>query len=232
MFNTQDVASALRSHVITEFPQETRSLSGFCALSQSVLIAAHSFASCIWRIDLDLTSFPKVAAKAQMWYSYPTMDAEFVLPDFQPGTNGLKYSARTGYVYYTSTQQRLLCRVCVDSESPEAIGNAEVIAEGWQWDDLILDDREGKSPAAFVTTHRDDSIVRVASDPDNALTSSDRAVIVLQASDKNFDLIGSTSGIWEDGSVGKSAWFLTDGGIKNPPEDGLVKTCQGHSCSI
>jgi len=40
-------------------------------------------------------------------------DSEVAAPP-QPGVNGVRYSAKTGYLYYTSTAQKVFMRVPVD----------------------------------------------------------------------------------------------------------------------
>ena len=217
----------IRSIILTEFPAQARALNGFCALSNNTLIAADSFANCIWRVDLTFdttTGAPKVAMPTK-WYSHPSMNAKLHLPDFQPGTNGLKYSKKMQCVYYTSTQQRLFCRVGVDLDTLEAKGEAEVIAEGWQWDDLILDDRDDAEvrPMAYVTTHRDNTIVRVPLDLANLEATKKETSVVVQGGEEMQDCLGPTSGVWETGQEGKRALFCVDGGVKHPLKDGMVR---------
>ncbi|KIX92632.1 uncharacterized protein Z520_11661 [Fonsecaea multimorphosa CBS 102226] len=222
MLDNADSAVRLRTRTIMEFPPSARVLNGLCALSESVLLAADSFASCIWRIDLDLSVLPHPTAKAEVWYSHCTMAGKLNLSDIQPGTNGLKYSAKTKYVYYTSTQQKLVCRVQVDACTFNPVGEAEVLAKGWQWDDLILDDRDDKQAVAYVTTHRDNAIVKVNLElEDDKVTDHDMKAVVQGPACS--DCIGPTAGIWLDGRVGQSALFLTDGGIKRPPPDGILR---------
>ena len=222
ILDNSDSAISFGTKKIMDFPSDTRHLNGLCALTESVLIAADSFASCIWRIDLDTSSSSNPTAKAKVWYSHHTMAGKLNFSDIQPGTNGLKYSAKTGYAYYTSTQQRLFCRVKVDPCTLDAVGEAEVLAEGWQWDDLILDDRDVNPPTAYLTTHRDNAIVKIRMELGDAPVQKQDAEIVVLGP-KCPDCIGPTSGVWLDGCVGQSALFLTDGGIKNPPRCGTLR---------
>jgi len=47
----------------------------------------------------------------------------------QPGVNGIRYAARSGYLYYTSTSQQLMMRVPVNQETLEPAGLPGV--RGW-----------------------------------------------------------------------------------------------------
>ena len=221
--DTANAGTGGKPYPILTFPSDARGLNGFCALSESVLLAADSFASCIWRIDLDLSSFPPKTANAQIWHRHTTMAATLVLPDFQPGINGLKYSGKTNCVYYSSTQQKLFCRVHVNPKTFESDGEAEVIATGMQADDFIIDDNFSSGPVAYVTTHRENSILRVPLDRENKAQTTDEITSVVQGSDQDELVLGPTAGVWGISTEGKSAYFTTDGGLKNPLSDGLVR---------
>ena len=105
--------------------------------------------------------FPPRTATAKKWLSHNTMYGILNLPDFQPGVNCLKYSARTSHAYYTSTQKRVFCRVSVDRKALEPTGEPEILAEGMHGDDLIIDDSSANRPVAYVTTRRDKSILEI-----------------------------------------------------------------------
>jgi hypothetical protein len=72
------------------------------------MLLADCFAGLIWRVDL---SDQAHKATADVWVSHDTMwhdaDSE-VPPPLQPGVNGVRYGAKTGYVYYTSTAQKVV----------------------------------------------------------------------------------------------------------------------------
>lgn len=104
------------------FPKETKALNGLCSLSESRLIAADSFGSCIWAIDLDTSSFPPKTAATKEWLAHDTMYGVVKLSDFQPGINGLKYHARTSHAYCTNTQKRVFCRESVDRKTIALVG--------------------------------------------------------------------------------------------------------------
>ena len=202
------------------FPKEAKGLNGLCALSASRLIAADSFGSCIWAVDLDITSFPPAASNAKKWLAHDTMYGVLKLPDFQPGVNGLKYHARTSHAYYTSTQKRLFCRVSVDRETLEPASEPEVVAEGMPGDDLIIDDSSIDGPVAYVTTHRDNSILKI--DLANG-SELGRVETTLKGSMEVQNVLGPTAGVWAPGLEGKTAFFTSDGGLKNVLEDGAVR---------
>ena len=48
-----------------------------------------------------------------------------VPPPPQPGVNGVRYGSQTGYLYYTSTAQKVFMRVAVDPMTLEPAGPAE-----------------------------------------------------------------------------------------------------------
>jgi hypothetical protein len=68
---------------------------------------ADCFAGLISRVNL---SDGARSATARVWLAHDTMawdpDAA-VAPPPQPGVNGIRYSEKTGYVYYTSTAEGL-----------------------------------------------------------------------------------------------------------------------------
>ena len=206
---------------ILTFPLAAKGLNGLCALSKNVLIVADSFQSCSWRIDVNMKQSPP--AQARFWLSDPTMAGELRLPDFQPGANGLKYSAVTGRVYYTSTQQRLFCQVGVHEQTLEPEGDVEVVAEGMQGDDLIVDDQSTSEPVAYVTTHRDNTVLGIPLDPRHQKRNTTEVSIVAKASEQDDTMLGPTAGSWVPSRAGKCAYFTTDGGLKNIPSDGLVR---------
>ena len=60
-------------------------------------------------------------ASARVWVEHDTMaddpDGEVPWPP-QPGVNGVRYGAKTGYLYYTSTAQKVFMRVPVYPATP------------------------------------------------------------------------------------------------------------------
>ena len=154
-------------------------------------------------------------AQARVWLCDPTMAGELKLPDFQPGANGLKYSKVTGRVYYTSTQQKLFCQIRVNEKTLEPEGEVEVVAKGMQGDDLIVDDSGSQGPVAYVTTHRDNTVLRIPLDSKDSKRADDKVGTFLEGTELDQTMLGPTAGSWVSGQVGKVAYFTTDGGLKN-----------------
>ena len=163
-----------------------------------------------------------------MWYSHPDITAELVLPEFMPGTNGLKYSAIARCVYYTSTQQKLFCQVHVNATTLGAEGEAEVIATGMPGDDLIIDDTSASRSLAYVTTPRDNTFPKVPLDRESGASAltMENIQIAVQGGEQAEEMLGPTAGAWVKSKEGKSAYFTTDGGLKNPLGDGAVRTAK------
>lgn len=119
----------------------------------------------------------------------------------QPGINGVRYAARTNYLYYTSTAYQLFMRVPVGS----------------MWDDFTIDERRR---VAYITTHRQNTIERVPLDPGSGQAPR-------TAAGQPFDprLVGPSSVAWgrRPGEYGRIAYVTTDGGLVAPPPDGIVR---------
>ena len=97
-----------------------------------------------------------------------------VPPPPQPGVNGVRYGARSGYVYYTSTAQKVFMRVPVDPATLEPAGTPAFVAAVDNADDFCLDEEAG---FAYVTRHRANTIDRVPLQPDTAAKSATSQVI-------------------------------------------------------
>jgi len=174
--------------------------------------------SLIWRVDLPEDGKP---ATARIWMAHDNMKMRpgEKKPE-QPGVNGVRYAARTGYLYYTSTSQQLMMRVSVDQETLEPAGLPEFVAGGRYWDDFVLDEDAG---IAYVTTHRENTIDRVEMQADG-----NRAGFVVAAGNPFTEtLIGPSSGVWgrQPGDYGRMAYFTTDGGTAQSP-DGVLRTAK------
>lgn len=144
------------------FLREPKVLNGIAALSNKVLVAADSFGCCIWRIDVQVDeNGTPTDARITEWLRDPLLDGQLVLPDFQPGVNGLKYSQASNAICFTNTQQRIFRVIPVDTQAYAPADRPTILITGPQGDDLILDDHYGSEPVAYVTTHRDNSILRI-----------------------------------------------------------------------
>ncbi|WP_037370490.1 hypothetical protein [Amycolatopsis orientalis] len=200
--------------IIYTFDDRVRALNGSCLLGSGVLAVADCFAGLIWRVDLDADAR---SARARVWLEHDTMaddpDAE-VAPPRQPGVNGVRYSARTEYLYYTSTAQKVFMRVPVDPATLEPAGGAEFVAAIDNADDFALDEEAG---FAYVTRHRANTLDRVPLVPRHGSE-------VRHIAGEPFDelLVGPSSAAWAPGGEGRVLYVTTDGGTTAPP-DGIFR---------
>jgi hypothetical protein len=202
---------------VLTFPTTVRGLNGCCMLAADVLLAADCFGSRIWRVDLAADG---CEGEASVWAHHESMAhlPDGPMPD-QPGVNGIKYSAKTGHIYYTSTAQRLFMRVAVEPGAWAVAGEPEVVATGMMGDDFWIDEER---ELAYVTTHRQNTVDLVSLDP----TRNDGGSRTSVAGDPFTDmLIGPTNGCWGrlPGESGRVAYGLTDGGTKTAPLDGIAR---------
>ena len=202
--------------IIYTFDDRVRALNGSCLLGPTVLLVADCFAGLIWRVDL---SDDARSASARVWLSHDTMaddaDSE-VPPPPQPGVNGVRYGARTGYVYYTSTAQKVFMRVPVEPATLDPSGPPDFVAAIDNADDFCIDE---DAEFAYVTRHRANTIDRVPLQPRHGSE-------VRHLAGDPFDdrLVGPSSATWGrgPGEQGRAAYVTTDGGTTAPP-DGIVR---------
>jgi hypothetical protein len=145
--------------IIFTFDDWVRALNGSCLLGPGVMAVADCFAGLIWRIDLGAGARN---ATARVWLAHDTMAWDpdnQVAPPPQPGVNGVRYGPRTGFVYYTSTAQKVFMRVPVDPATLDPAGDAQFVAAIHNADDFCLDEHAG---FAYVTRHRANTFDRVA----------------------------------------------------------------------
>ena len=201
---------------LLEFPQPWAGLNGGCMIAPNVLLAA-GMANIIWRVDLAGDG----RATARPWLRHDTMkNRPGEKKPEQPGTNGVQFARRTGYVYYTTTSQQMMLRVKVDPQTLDPADLPEFVAGGRQWDDFLIDEDAG---VAYATTHRENTIDRVRLAHDG--NREGRTVI---AGDPFVDtLVGPSAGAWSrtPGEYGRVAYFSTDGGTAQPP-DGIFRTAK------
>jgi hypothetical protein len=202
--------------IIFTFDDRVRALNGSCLLGPGVMLAADCFAGFIWRIDLGQGGR---SATARIWLADDTMaydpDSE-VAPPPQPGVNGVHYGPKTGYVYYTSTAQKVFMRVPVDPPTLDPAGGAEFVAAIDNADDFCIDEAAG---FAYVTRHRANTFDRVPLQPRHG-----SEVRHLAGDPLNDALVGPSSAAWRrgPGDHGRVAYLTTDGGTTAPP-DGVVR---------
>jgi hypothetical protein len=202
--------------IIYTFDDRVRALNGSCLLGPGVMVIADCFAGFIWRIDLGRSAR---TATARVWLAHDTMahdpDSE-VAPPPQPGVHGVRYGSRTGYLWYTSTAQKVFMRVAVDPATLDPAGAPEFVAAIDNADDFCVDEDAG---FAYVTRHRANTLDRV---PLQARHGSE----VRHIAGDPFDevLVGPSSAAWgrRPGEQGRVAYVTTDGGTTAPP-DGKVR---------
>ena len=208
-FTDWQPGDAVTPETIFTFDERVRALNGSCLLGPGVLAVADCFAGLIWRVDLG----PDPTAR--IWLAHDTMgddpDSE-VAPPRQPGVNGVRYSPRTGYLYYTSTAQQVFMRVPVDPATLDPSGPPEFVAAITDADDFCLDDDAG---FAYVTRHRANTLDRVPLVPRHGSEVRHVAGDPLDPA-----LVGPSSAAWS--RVGRVAYVTTDGGTTAPP-NGIVR---------
>jgi hypothetical protein len=215
-FNGWKPGSPVSPETIYTFDERVRGLNGSCLVGPNVLVIADCFAGLIWRIDL---ADAGRSATARVWLADDTMadDADSgVPPPPQPGVNGLRYGAQTGYLYYSSTAQKVFMRVPVDPSTLDPAGPAQFVAAIDNADDFCLDEDAG---FAYVTRHRANTIDRVPLAPRHGSE-------VRHIAGDPFDetLVGPSSAAWGRGPTDhrRVAYVTTDGGTTAPP-DGIVR---------
>src|SRR6202012_6074725 len=202
--------------VIYTFDDRVRGLNGSCLLGPNVMAIADCFAGLIWRVDL---ADDGRSATARVWLSDDTMAFDpdrGVPPPPQPGINGVRYGAQTGYLYYTSTAQKVFMRVPGDTATLDPSGPAQFVAAIDNADDFCLDEAAG---FAYVTRHRANPVDRVPLAPRHGSE-------VRHIAGDPFDevLVGPSSAAWRrrPGDRGRVAYVTTDGGTTATP-DGIVR---------
>ena len=142
-------------------------------------------------------------------------DGEIPWPP-QPGVNGVRCGTTTGYLYYTSTAQKVFMRVPVDPATLDPSGGAEFVAAIDNGDDFCIDEDAG---FAYVTRHHANTLDRVPLTPRHGSE-------VRHLPGDPFDpvIVGPSSAHWgtEPGDEAKVIYVITDGGTTAPP-DGVIR---------
>jgi hypothetical protein len=207
-------SQAVHPEPVLRFPQPIRGLNGSCVLAPGVILLADSWAGLIWRVDLhgsDGKPEPRV------WLEHDSMGYQPTLyyKDIQlPGINGIQYSLKRGYVYYTSSAKRLFMRVKVDPVSFDPAGEVEVVGEG-RFDDFWIDQDAG---FAYLAGHTLNTIDRLALEP----SENGGEAVSVAGRPFNDEFIGPSAGHWGRGrgEHGRVAFVTTDGGTATPPPSG------------
>ena len=207
--------------VVLKFSDPVRGLNGGCKVGPNAMLIADMFAGLIWRVDL---SADGENATPRVWLKHGSM-ASIPWPQtkpMQPGVNGVRYAAKTSFLYYSCTAQLLFMRVRVDPQTLDPIGQPEFVAGGRMTDDFCIDEDAG---VAYLATHRQNTIDRVSLEPRD---NRDFARHSLVGDPFTSELVGPSSGVWgrAPGDYGRRAYFLTDGGTTSPPPDGIVRNAK------
>ena len=206
-------SSPIAPKLLCRFPEEARGLNGCCVLAPGVVLVADCFASLIWRLDLTGDGGQPTI---RVWLEHESMGyfPGKMKPE-QPGVNGVRYAAKTNYLYYTATAKKLLMRVKVDPKTLDPAGSPELIVAGRMGDDFCLDE---DAEVIYLTTHRQNTIDVVSMDPgfNSGFTQS------VAGEPFTEELIGPSSGVWRRGAgdYGRVAYFIMDGGTASPPPGG------------
>jgi len=209
-----------RAEDVLKFDVSAGGLNGSCLLAPAVIVLADSLAGLIWRVDLPADG---AKATARVWLQHDSLaylpggPQVLDLVPQQPGVNGVRYAARTHYLYYTSTGQKLFMRVPVDPRTHDPAGAPEFVAGGTMADDFCLDE---DADVAYVTTHRQNTIDRVPLQPGRR---GARQIVAGDPFDEQ--LVGPSSAAWgrRPGDYGRIVYVTTDGGLVAPPPDGTVR---------
>ena len=208
--------ASIAPRLVLEFPKPWVGLNGACLVAPNVLLAA-GMAGLIWRVDLTDGG----GASARIWLQHDSMkNRPGEKKPEQPGTNGLQFDTKTGYLYYTTTSQQMILCVKVNPATHDPADLPEFVAGGRQWDDFLIDEA---ARVAYVTTHRENTIdrVRLAHDGNR------EGKTVIAGDPFTETLVGPSAGTWgrAPGEKGRIAYFSTDGGTAQPP-DGVYRTAK------
>ncbi len=205
---------AVKTELLCQMPREARGLNGCCLLGPGVLLVADCFASLIWRVDF--ASDGSGGLSPRVWLRHESMGyyPGKMKPE-QPGVNGVRYAARSRFLYYTGTAKKLFMRVAVDPHTLDARGEPELVVAGRMGDDFCIDE---DAALIYLATHRQNTIDVVSMDPglNSGFTQSVAGDPFTEA------LIGPSAGAWgrRPGEQGRTAFFLMDGGTASPPPSG------------
>jgi hypothetical protein len=205
--------SPISPKLVCQFPERARGVNGFCLIAPRVALVADCFAGLIWRIDIPEDG---AAPSIRVWLEHESMGyfPGKMKPE-QPGVNGVRYAAKTHYLYYSATAKKLFMRVLVDPKTLDPAGDPELIVAGRMGDDFLIDE---DAEVVYLTTHRQNTIDVVSMDPglNSGFTQS------VAGDPFTPELIGPSAGAWRrgPGDLGRVAYFTTDGGTASPPPDG------------
>lgn len=204
-------------NLLLAFPPALLGLNGCCAVMPTLVFAADTFGGAIWRIDLDRER----RAEAKLWLKHESMAhvQDTLPPPPQPGINGLRYSAKTNHLYYTTTGQKLFMRVALNPATYGPAGEPQRVSGGGMYDDFCVDDARG---LAYLTVHRENRIDVVSLEPGKPPPRT------IAGEPLDPILLGPSSAAWSraPGEAGRVLFVTTDGGHTAPPPDGRVRTAK------
>ena len=199
--------------LICQFHKEARGVNGACLLGPGVMLVADCFAGLIWRVDLSSNG---EQPSIRVWLEHETMGYfPGTMKPEQPGVNGVRYAAKTNYLYYSATAKKLFMRVRVDPKTLAPAGNPELVVAGRMGDDFLIDE---DAEVIYLTTHRQNTIDVISMNP--GLNSGFTQTVAGDPYSEK--MIGPSAGAWRRGvnDYGRVAYFTTDGGTASPPPDG------------
>ncbi len=205
--------SRVEPEQVFRFPDTARGLNGSCLLAPGLVLVADCFAGLIWRVDVQPGGR---LVHARVWLAHDSMGYfPGKLKPEQPGVNGVRYAARSRYLYYTATAKKLLMRVPVDAATLEPAGPPELVVAGRMGDDFCIDE---DAAVIYLATHRQNSIDRISTDPgDNS--GFPQSVVGDPFTEA---LVGPCSLAWGrgPGEYGSVAFVISDGGTASPAPGG------------
>ena len=182
---TWSPGAPLKRELAFTFPKETRGPNGVCLFAPR----RDPGGGLLRRPDLADRSAgraagPRLAESIPAWGYYPGK-----LKPEQPGVNGIHYAARSHYLYYSATANKLFMRVPVNPTTLEPAGEPEYVVAGRMGDDFCIDE---DAQVIYLTTHRQNTIDIVSMDPglNSGFTQS------VAGDPFTYDLIGPSAGAW------------------------------------
>ena len=200
---------------VLRLPQPIRGLNGSCVVAPGIMLLADSWAGLVWRVDLHVGDGKP---KPSVWLEHDSMSylAKSYYQGIQlPGINGIQYSPKRGYLYYTASAKQLFMRVKVEPISFNPVGDIEVVGAG-RFDDFWIDQAAG---CAYLASHPLNTIDRLALEP----SENGSEILSIAGNPFNDELIGPSAGHWGRGrdEYGRVAFVTTDGGTATPPAGGV-----------
>lgn len=206
---------AVHPEPVLRFPEPVRGLNGSCVVAPGIILLADSWAGLIWRVDLYVADGKP---KPSVWLEHDSMGylAKLYYERIQlPGINGIQYSPKRGYLYYSASAKQLFMRVKIDPISFNPVGDVEFVGGG-RFDDFWIDQDAG---FAYLTSHPLNTIDRLALEP----SENGSEILSIAGNPFNDELIGPSAGHWGRGreEYGRVAFVTTDGGTATPPAGGV-----------